>query len=77
MAYWDGTVRPAMKKWIWKKKRCWSPRTLCNRSNRALFFKEAYYGRFYLDWEYDHDMWLSKEEFTWAVLKGEFQDDNN
>lgn len=73
MAFWDGSFEPAVEKWHWKKKRCWSLRTLCQRSNRSLFLKEAYYGVLVLDWEYDHDMWLSKEEFLFAQLREEFQ----
>lgn len=73
MAIWDGTFGPTVKKWHWKKHRVWSPFLQCERSGRSLFLKEAYYGVFCQDWEYDHDMWLSREEYLFAALKGEFQ----
>jgi len=75
MAMWDGTFGPAMKKWRWKKCRVWSPFLQCERSRRRLFLKEAYCGDFFLDWEWDHTLWLSKEEFLFAQLKGEFSNE--
>lgn len=75
MAFFDGDMTPAVKKWRWVKKRVWWPFLQCERSYRFLFLKEAYYGCFYLDWEYDRDMWLSKEEFLFAQLRGEFSNE--
>lgn len=73
MAYWDGNYGPAMRKWNWKQKRVWWPFLQCDRSHRFLFLKKAYHGVLITDWEYDRDMWLSAEEFTFAQLKGEFE----
>ena len=73
MAMWDGSVGPAMKKWHWQKRKVWWPFLQCERSERFLFLEQAYYGVLIVDWEYDHDMWLSKEEFMTAALRGEFQ----
>lgn len=73
MAYFDGSFGPAVKKWNWKQKRVWWPFLQCERSQRFLFLKKAYYGVLITDWEYDHDMWLSAEEFMIATLKGEFE----
>lgn len=75
MAFWDGTFGPAVKKWHWRKRRVLSLFLQCERSHRFLFLKEAYYGVLVLDWEYDHDMWLSKEEFLFAQLRGEFSNE--
>lgn len=72
MAMWDGSFEPVVKKWHWKKKRAWWPFLQCERSGHFLFLKEAYHGIFVQDWEYDHDLWLSKEEFMLATLKDEF-----
>lgn len=72
MAMWDGSFNPPVKKWRWEYKRVWWPFIRCDRSHRSLFLKKAYWGDFYLDWEWDHDMLLSKEEFLFAQLKGEF-----
>lgn len=74
MAIWDGSLGPAMKKWHWKKRRVWWPFLQCERSQRFLFLKEAYYGRLVIDWEYDRDMWLSAEEFMLATLRDEFNE---
>ena len=73
MAYFDGNFGPAVKIWNWKQKRVWWPFLQCERSQRFLFLKKAYYGVLIIDWEYDHDMWLSAEEFMFAQLKGEFE----
>ena len=75
MAFWDGSFAPVVKKWHWTKRRVWWPFLQCERSERFLFLEEAYYGQFFLDWEYDHDMWLSKEEFMFAKLRGEFSNE--
>lgn len=74
MAFWDGSFGPAVKKWRWECKRVWWPFLQCERSHKFLFLKKAYYGCYYIDWEFDHDLWLSAEEFTFARLKDEFQD---
>lgn len=74
MAFWDGSLEPAMRKWLWEMKRVYNPFVRCCRNGKRLFLKKAYYGKFYLDWEYDHDSWLSVEEYTWAKLRGDFQD---
>lgn len=73
MAMWDGSFEPVVEKWRWEKRRVWAPFLQCERSGRFLFLKEAYYGIFSLDWEYDHDMWLCREEYLFAALKEEFQ----
>lgn len=69
MAFWDGSMTPAMKKWRWENRRVWNPFRKCERSGEYLFLKKAYYGRYYVDWEYDHDTWLSEKEYLWKVLK--------
>lgn len=71
MAMWDGSFRPTVKKWRWEHKRVWWPFLQCEKSGEFLFLKKAYYGMFYLDWEYDHDMWLSEKEYIWKTLKDE------
>lgn len=72
MAYFGGDMGPAVKKWHWQKRRVISPFLRCKRSGRSLYLKEAYYGQLFLDWEFDYDIWLSKEEFIFAQLRGEF-----
>lgn len=69
MAYWDGDFGTGVEEWYWKQKRVWWPLIQCKRSGRYLFLKKAYYGRC----EYNNDMWLSKEEYMFAMLKGEFE----
>ena len=75
MAFFSGDMSPPVKKWRWTKKRVWWPFLQCERSHRFLFLEEAYHGNFYLDWEWDHELWLSKEEFLFAQLKGEFSNE--
>ena len=74
MAMWDGSYQKVLEKWHWKERRVWWPGLQCERSHKFLFLKKAYYGTFFQDWEYDHDMWLSKEEFLFAQLRGDFSD---
>ena len=71
--YFDG-MEPAVWKWRWEKRRVYSPFRRCGRSRKFLFLKEAYYGCLYIDWEFDRDLWLSKEEYMFAVLKDEFSE---
>jgi hypothetical protein len=68
MAYWNGDITPAKKEWRWEKKRAMHP-VRCHRSGRFLFLKEAYYGRYYFDWELVSEQWLSPEEYMLKVLR--------
>ena len=72
MAMWDGTYTKVVKKWNWRKRRVLWPFLQCERSYRFLFLKEAYYGTHSVDWEVERDMWLSKEEYVFAQLRGDF-----
>lgn len=74
MAFWDGSITPVMRKWHWKERIVWWPFLKCDRSHKSLFLKKAYYGRHYIDWEFERDMWLSAEEFMLAALKEEFNE---
>ena len=74
MSFWDGSFRPAKKEWYWEELRVWNPRTRCNRSNKQLFLKKAFRGRLYVDWTFQTEIWLSRNAYTVAVLKGDFDD---
>lgn len=69
MAFWDGSLTPAKREWRWRERRVWWPFLQCERSHRFLFLEKAYYGCLYIDWEFDHDVWLSKEEYMLKVLR--------
>ncbi len=66
MAAWFGDD---VNKWHWIEQRVWWPFLQCERSYKFLFLKKAYYGKR----DYYGDMWLSKEEFMFAKLRGEFE----
>jgi hypothetical protein len=73
MAMWDGgDFGPVVKRWRWEERRVWWPFLQCERSYKFLFLKKAYYGNHYSNQEYYRDMWLSKEEFLFAQLRGDF-----
>ena len=80
MAMWDGSYEKVVRKWIWEERRVWWPFLQCERSYKFLFLKKAYYGRrtiystFFKEQDYDHDIWLSKEEFLFAQLRGDFDE---
>ena len=74
MAMWDGGDWPVVKKWDWEERRVWWPGLQCERNYKFLFLKKAYYGRYYSDFEFVRDMWLSKEEFLFAQLRGDFDE---
>lgn len=74
MSFWDGSFTPAKKEWRWEERRVYDPFVRCSKTNKKLFLKKAYYGRFFVDWTYKCDKWLSKNAYTIAVLKGEFDD---
>lgn len=75
MAMWDGADwGPVVRKWHWKERRVWWPFLQCERSYKFLFLKKAYYGRYYVDWELEREVWLSAEEFMLAALKEEFNE---
>ena len=57
-----------------KERRVWWPFLQCERSYKFLFLKKAYYGRYYVDWELEREVWLSAEEFMLAALKEEFNE---
>ena len=69
MAYWDGSYGKAVTRWHWKQRRVLWPFLQCERSHKFLFLKKAYYGCYYVDWEFDHDVWLSAEEYMLKVLR--------
>lgn len=69
MAFWNGDFTPAKKEWRWEQKRAWLPFTQCQRSHKFLFLKKAYYGRYYVDWEFVSEQWLSPEEYMLKVLR--------
>ena len=69
MAMWDGGDWPVVKKWDWEEKRVWWLGLQCERSHKFLFLKKAYRGRLYVDWTFQTEIWLSKEEYLWKVLK--------
>ncbi len=72
MAFYFEGMGPAVLKWHWEERRVWSPFLRCQRTRKFLFLKKAFYGRYYIDWEFDHDLWLSANEYLFASLKGEF-----
>lgn len=79
MAMWDGgDLGPIVKKWHWEERRVWWPFLQCERSYKFLFLKKAYYGQYYSDDGYYVDdyseKWLSKEEFLFAQLRGDFDE---
>lgn len=69
MSFFDGFASPAKKEWYWEYKIVWSPWIRCNRSNERLFLKKAYRGRLYVDWTFQTEIWLSKEQYLWKILK--------
>ena len=79
MAMWDGSYSKPVEEWVWKKRRVWRPFLQCERSHKFLFLKKAYYGKrpiyntFFKEKDY-HDMWLSKEEYLFAILKDDFDE---
>jgi len=78
MTMWvGGDLGPIVEKWHWEERRVWWPFLQCKRSYKFLFLKKAYYGNHYLVYsnlEYYGDMWLSKEEFLFAQLRGDFDE---
>ena len=75
MAMWDGEdFGPVEKVWRQEERRVWWPFLQCERNYKFLFLKKAYYGKYCSDREFIRDMWLSKEEFLFAQLKGEFDE---
>ena len=70
----DLVFGPPVLKWKWRKRRVWWPFLQCERSHRFLFLKNAYYGRYYVDYDIERDMWLSAEEFMLAMLRSEFDE---
>ena len=69
MAMWDGSFTPAKTEWVWEEKRVWWLGLQCERSYKFLSLKKAYRGRLYIDWAFTTEIWLSKEEYLWKVLK--------
>ena len=69
MAFWDGDLTPAKHEWRWAKKRAWLPFAQCQRSRKFLFLKKAYCGRYYVDYEFVIEEWLSPEEYMLKVLR--------
>lgn len=69
MSMWDGSFTPAKIEWVWEERRVYDPNTICNNSNKWLFLRKAYRGRLYVDWTFQTEIWLSKEEYLWKVLK--------
>jgi hypothetical protein len=74
MAMWDGSLTPVKREWRWRKRRVYSPFRQCDRSKKFLFLKKAYYGRYYVDWEFYKDSWLSSEEYMLATLREDFDE---
>lgn len=72
MAFYTDDIGFVVRRWNWEMRRVWSPFRRCERSNKSLFLKKAFHGCLYTDWEYEYDLWLSKEEYVFAKLKGEF-----
>lgn len=74
MAMWDGSFTPAKTEWVWEEKRVWWLGLQCERSHKFLFLKKAYRGRLYVDWTFKTEIWLSKEEFLFSRLRGDFDE---
>lgn len=65
---------PVVKKWHWQNRRVLSPFLRCQHTRKFLFLKKAVHGRYYVDYDFQRDIWLSQEAFIFAELRGDFDE---